>query len=750
VVKYRAELAKTYQQAGWWPYQGWGEPQTAYLRRACELLRDLVRDFPGDPGYRHQLAINLRRLADTAGFEDRKNSYLEAIGLEAKLASEFPTVPEYRASLAGCHNELGICYSREDDRKPAAEHFHKGLEIFTKLTADFPDVIGYQENMSASENNVAAVTISLGEDLGQARKLLESAIGRLERLVKDYPNNEGFAFGLTCASYLLSDTLSCLGQTPEANRRQKQAEQVFNQTLKRLCQLPEQQSAAFSFCNDLTWELRDHALGWRAAGKADLAERSTARSIKFWSQLREIQPAWSAASEPRDSLAFAHRTLAEILAQKKQPQAAIKEYREAIAGWEKLAADFRDKPEFRQHLAWSYGYLAGVLKESKQADEEEKVLSKAVRLFEELGADFPKHAEYRSWQGSHLWQLGAAQAARSQMQDAEKAYRQAHAVFEKLVRDFPNERFYQQELGFTCYVFLGPLLEKAQRPQEAEEVYRKAVAVHEKLVTEKWNAEYATRLRASYEKLTALLKASGKTEKEVRRQAIGFYEKLATANPQIPVYQQELAQLYSQFGEWDKAAAAYTKVIELKPDEKDARKKRGQLASNLQRWGEAIADYSEAIKLERGDWEAWFGRGFAHSGLRQWDKAIADYSEAIRLAPDVHAPWHHRAGLYVHLRQWDKAVADYSKLLEKYPNDFNAWYGRGVGYANVKQPEKAIADLRQAIARGFRDVGHMKNDPVLEPLRSREDFKKLLAELAAKTTGPGIRNQQSDKKPMPK
>jgi tetratricopeptide (TPR) repeat protein len=328
VVKYRADLAKTYQHAGWWPYQGWGEPQTAYLRRACELLRDLVRDFPSDPGYRHQLAINLRRLADAPGFENRKDSYLQAIDLEAKLASEFPTVPDYRANLGASHNELGICYWREDDRKPAAEHFRKGLEIYTKLTADFPDVIGYQENMSTCETSVAETTISLGEDPGQACKLLESATGRLERLVKDYPNNEGFAFVLTCTSYFLSDTLSCLGQAPEANRRLKQAEQVFTQTLNRLCQAPEQQSAAVSFCNDLFWEFKDHAKVWRAAGKANLADNATAQSIEFLGRLTKLKPAWSAPAELLNNLAWLLATSAD--ARLRNPTEAVTLAKKAV------------------------------------------------------------------------------------------------------------------------------------------------------------------------------------------------------------------------------------------------------------------------------------------------------------------------------------------------------------------------------------------------------------------------------------
>jgi hypothetical protein len=44
----------------------------------------------------------------------------------------------------------------------------------------------------------------------------------------------------------------------------------------------------------------------------------------------------------------------------------------------------------------------------------------------------------------------------------------------------------------------------------------------------------------------------------------------------------------------------------------------------------------------------------------------------------------------------------------------------------------AMATLRRAVSAGYRDVAHMRTDTDLDPLRKREDFQKLLAELDAK------------------
>jgi hypothetical protein len=43
--------------------------------------------------------------------------------------------------------------------------------------------------------------------------------------------------------------------------------------------------------------------------------------------------------------------------------------------------------------------------------------------------------------------------------------------------------------------------------------------------------------------------------------------------------------------------------------------------------------------------------------------------------------------------------------------------------------DAAMKLLRDAVSKGYKDVAHMKKDTDLGPLRQREDFRKLVAEL---------------------
>src|SRR5262249_39690749 len=43
--------------------------------------------------------------------------------------------------------------------------------------------------------------------------------------------------------------------------------------------------------------------------------------------------------------------------------------------------------------------------------------------------------------------------------------------------------------------------------------------------------------------------------------------------------------------------------------------------------------------------------------------------------------------------------------------------------------DAAMKLLRDAVGKGYKDVAHMKKDPDLDPLRRRDDFRTLVAEL---------------------
>ena len=96
---------------------------------------------------------------------------------------------------------------------------------------------------------------------------------------------------------------------------------------------------------------------------------------------------------------------------------------------------------------------------------------------------------------------------------------------------------------------------------------------------------------------------------------------------------------------------------------------------------------------------------------------------------------------HVRWKQPDKAVAAADRLARDAtgPSDV---YDAACGYALciplTDTPERkeryavrAMDLLKQAVAKGYKDVAHLKSDTDLDALRQRDDFKLLLKELEA-------------------
>jgi serine/threonine protein kinase/Flp pilus assembly protein TadD len=491
----------------------------------------------------------------------------------------------------------------------------------------------------------------------------------------------------TGAPAQILEALRVLQGVEEQQGHDDEVERIAQEALELAKALPEQQDPELACILHNLSRLRLHQ------GKLGEAERLGRESVQMH---RRTQ------AKDHPELAWGLLELGRALAKQEKYADAEKQFKEALSIFRKhYPNDLHYGPQMVR------GELVGVLRaQNKQSEADDLQRESAQRLRDSAQRILAQQEHLPDDYDALVQVLKSAH----QVGDAEEVLRRAMKFYEKLAAAHPNEQGPREGLARSQYNLAG-LLQEIGEKKEAEEVYRKAIAVHEKLVVEFWNVEYAARLLTCYDRLAALLKGNGRTQdaEKLRRQATELYEKLATANLKVPEYRLELADLYIQFGEWDKAAAAYTKVIELKPEHWDAWAKRGWMYSNMQQWSKAIEDYSKAIQLRAGAWGGWFGRGTAHSGLQQWDQAIADYSKAIELAPDEHAPW----------------------------------YWRGVAYANLKEPDKAMADLRQAIVKGFRDIAHMKYEPAFEPLRTREDFGKMLEQLQGKEKS---QNSQLEKK----
>jgi tetratricopeptide (TPR) repeat protein len=184
----------------------------------------------------------------------------------------------------------------------------------------------------------------------------------------------------------------------------------------------------------------------------------------------------------------------------------------------------------------------------------------------------------------------------------------------------------------------------------------------------------------------------------------------------------------------------------------------GNILCATMRWKEAVEYYSKGIHYwEMALQHKWRGldlrpslgtfcgkRAWALTMAGQFASALKDWDRAIELNP-AEKPYlrARRAFTLAQAGEHAKAIGEAKALAEasgvKGERLFYLAHVCAVASTAVKNNQKlreqyaayAIDLLRKAIANGYKDTAHMREDKDLDPLRSRDDFKKLLVELDA-------------------
>jgi len=172
-----------------------------------------------------------------------------------------------------------------------------------------------------------------------------------------------------------------------------------------------------------------------------------------------------------------------------------------------------------------------------------------------------------------------------------------------------------------------------------------------------------------------------------------------------------------------KALADFDKALEIDPGFVLAFAGKGNAYYRYGNWNEAAAEYTKAIKLKDKIMEKWGRKAlagvFASSGrnylaLNELEKSGSDYEKVLELDPRSTAPSGHGAGVWFKLKNYDKLVEAYSNIINLIENDpeFKDYSGTGRSYAGrakayylLGQYDNAIADSKKALASGSHE-GH--------------------------------------------
>jgi len=666
---------------------------------AESVLRDSVRlrtqlaDASSDPAYRLDLARGLDNLgallAAVGRQDDAEQAVRQAIDLLTRLQADHPDVPDYRQELAVGYNHLGNLW-RDVNPAKAEKAYRDSLHLRDGLVADFPTVPAYQQEQAAALHDLAFVLQAAG-NRDEAEKDYDRSLNIEKRLVADYPTVPDYTYALAAGYNSRGTLLHTANRLPDA-------EAFYGKALALLEPLAAAHPDVPAFQQELAGTLQNLGVLYQTTNRPDEAGKYLTRASDLRRRLADAHPK---APGYEQDLAAAQLNLGVKWQMNGRAAEAEACYRDAVGRFAKLADAYPAVPDYRHLLADAcnnFGNLLGATNHPKEAEEQWR---RAAALLEALKDEQPGVPIYRQELARGLNELGIFLASAGRVPEAEKVWGEVLPLQEALAADFPQNPVYREELA-KYEGNLGVLYAQGERLNQAEESYRRAAGLLEELVKEDPdNPVYWRDLTEPYANLASLLSAAdgGRDEAEkCWRRLAELRGKLADASPKVAGLQSDaglalgsLASLLREGRQWDDARTSLQEAIrrqraavELDPSNAEYRRR--------------LCDHYLALArtlLELND----------HAAAAA---AVADLAKA---AP---ADWSEQTAAAACLARCAGLAQKDEKLSAVKREELARTYG-----------DRAVALLRQAIAAGRKDMDALKNGKDFDPLRSRDDFKRL-------------------------
>jgi serine/threonine protein kinase/tetratricopeptide (TPR) repeat protein len=421
--------------------------------------------------------------------------------------------------------------------------------------------------------------------------------------------------------------------------------------------------------------------------------------------------------------------LGMLQSQMGQPTAALDSLEHGRDIQDKLAREHPGVPAYQDALANIYDTLGTLQSRTDNVPGALESHGRSRKIWDRLTRDHPGVAVYQRNLAQTFGNVGYLQKQLHDGAAAIDSCKQARVIQAKLAHDHPNVPGYQQELAGTD-LSLGVLYMDLGQTAAALEAYERARTIQEKLARDHPGVPaYRRGLVATYNNLGILQRRAGD-----RAAALDSYEQVRTINERL--------------------AEDYPLVTLHRLDLGGTYVNLGNVFRDMDQPAHALPLYAKAIPLLEGVRErephnptarmylcnAYTGRAISLGVLSRHAEALNEFQQALDLADEGTRNWTrlHRALALAHLKDHRTATSEAKSLSEVADLPANTLYDLARVYAlsvaavdgDTKWAEqyavRAVELLRQAVAKGYREVEHMEKDGDLESLRSRADFQKLL------------------------
>jgi serine/threonine-protein kinase len=626
----------------------------------------------------------------------RRDLLLEARDFYERFLEEHGDEPGLRDERAQAYWRLAKISAEIGRTEDADRYFPEAVSSAETLARDHPSEPDYQRQWAIVLHDAALHHYHTGK-IDLARETMEQALGIRERLVKDHPDSDDQREGL-------ARTLHDLGTLYAETGRRPDAQAAYQRALALDKQLTEGHPKNATYRE--MWATHLYSLGHLhlASGRPSEGLAAVEESRDLRADLAERFPAVPGYQE---RLARSFLELGTHYVRAGQLTDSKKSLEKAIALFDRLAFEHPDVLDYREGLGRALHDLGTLYLDTSQWPEAKVALERALPLYEELVRAQPRSPTYRDMCALALYNVGRLHEANGRLKQAVEAMEKSRDLGKELVGDFPKVPAYRDRLG-RALIELGGLYVHAGQPKRGLETLGEAVALYERLAQD--HAEVLRfqdgRGRSRSDLGVAHQRVGNKEQAQAHLgKALQIYEELTSKHPTLHDFRSSLAHAHIALGELfrtagqlprarDSFAAALPITEGLVKEQPKVPRYRAQWIScrlNLAATRASLGDHARATS----DTEA---------VLKEKDLTPINLYDAVCVYALASAA----------VRKDEKRTeTDRTMLAEEYA-------------------ARAVVLLRQAVAKGYRDVNNIKTDSDVDALRSRPDFEKVLEELTVK------------------
>jgi serine/threonine protein kinase len=410
------------------------------VKDALNYLDSLAGEANGDPALQRELAAAYERVGDVRGgassgsLGDKAGaveSYTKALRIREALVALNSDDSQARRDLARSHEKIGYLLLDTGEAGKGLEHLRKALTLYLVLTREQPANDDLQFELAAACNKLGAA-ISQHGDLAGALEQYRAARAICEKLVASNPRDQGYRRRLWSSYEWIANVLwlqNDFAGAIEANSKALAlgealiAEDPINADYRRALVLNYQHGGDYRKKSD-------------KRGALEYFRRAAALD----EELVAVDPANALT---RIDLGYAHKRIADFLANQQEYSEALLHFSKALEIFEKLVSDAPADLSARLRGATCRAGVAGMRARLGEVDPALEECRKTIALLREINEDATnphqrfKRAEVYEYLGYAYLALSAsprasASEARERMSAARDMFRQTQNILDDL------------------------------------------------------------------------------------------------------------------------------------------------------------------------------------------------------------------------------------------------------------------------------------------------------------------------------